>query len=195
MRSLNCKHAECISECTKAAKTLGVEAWARRCMHHETCSQGSPSFKDTPPMPIKLNMKASTMSKTGSWVVSCPDTGATSSLLKESVARARGLRWKSSGVSLTSATGQAMRVSGEAFLYAKVKGGHTRRIRVVISPDLEDDALISWSDQIKLGSCIQSGRPSFLKMHAQTRRRRHSNAEVSGRRRRTQNTLRNGQMS
>ena len=151
MRSLNCKHAECISECTEVAGTLGVKAWARRCKHHETCSQGLHSFKDTPPMPIQLSMKASIMSKKGSWVVSCPDTGATSSLLKESVARATGLRWKSSKVSLTSATGQAMKVSGEAFLYARVKGGHTRRIRVVISSDLEDDALISWSDQIKLG--------------------------------------------
>ena len=155
-RSLNCKHAECISECEAAAKTLGEEAFARRCKHQETCSQGLLNFKDTPPMPVKLSMKASTMSKKGSWVVSCPDTGATSSLLKESAARARGLQWKSSKVSLTSATGQQMRVSGEAFLYAQVKGGHTRRIRVVISPDLEDDALISWSDQIKLGVLHQN---------------------------------------
>ena len=151
MRGFNCKHAECRLECEQAAKNLGEEAYARRCKHQETCSQGLPGFKDTPSMPVQLSMKASTMSKRGSWVVSCPDTGATSSLLKESVARAKGLRWKSSKVSLTSATGQAMRVSGEAILFAKVKGGHTRRIRVVISPDLEDDALISWSDQIKLG--------------------------------------------
>ena len=72
-------------------------------------------------------------------------------MMKTSVAKANKLRWTTSKVTLSSATGQPMKVSGEAFWFARAQGGHTRRIRVVISPDLEDDALISWSDQIKLG--------------------------------------------
>ena len=91
------------------------------------------------------------MTKEGKWVVSCPDTGASASILKESVARDCGLKWHRSTVSLTSATGQNMRVSGEAIFFARVRNGHTKRIRVVISPDLEDDCLISWSDQVTLG--------------------------------------------
>ena len=150
---------ECLEKDSDREKTC-----ARRCTHEETCSQGLPTFKDTPPMPVQFSLKASSMSRRGSWVVACPDTGATSSLMKTSVAKANKLRWTTSKVTLSSATGQPMKVSGEAYWFARAQGGHTRRIRVVISPDLEDDALISWSDQIKLG-VLHHNWPAVLPEH------------------------------
>ena len=151
VRVLNCAHEDCRAECQKAEDSGEEDAFARRCRHEEFCSQGLTKFQDTPPMPIQFSTKASRMTKEGKWVVSCPDTGASASILKESVARECGLKWGRSTVSLTSATGQNMRVSGEAIFFARVKRGHTKRIRVIISPDLEDDCLISWSDQVTLG--------------------------------------------
>ena len=151
VRVLNCSHVDCREECQQAEKSGEEDAFARRCRHEEFCSQGLPRFKDTPPMPLQFSTKASKMTKEGKWVVSCPDTGASASILKESVARECGLKWGRSTVSLTSATGQNMRVSGEAIFFARVRKGHTKRIRVIISPDLEDDCLISWSDQVTLG--------------------------------------------
>ena len=150
-RVLNCAHKECTLESQEAEQLGGESAFVRRCRHEEICSQGLARFQDTPPMPVQFSMKASRMTKEGRWVISCPDTGASCSIMKESVARKCGLKWVRSKVSLSSATGQNMRVSGEAVFFARVKRGHTKRIRVVISPDLEDDCLISWSNQVDLG--------------------------------------------
>ena len=151
VRMLNCAHRECREDCQMAEEDGEEEAFARKCRHVEVCSQGLKKFTDTPPMPVQLAMKPSQMTRSGSWVISCPDTGASASILKESVAKSCRLQWAKSKVTLTSATGQAMKVSGEAHIFAKVKKGHTKKIRVIISPDLEDNCLISWSDQVLLG--------------------------------------------
>ena len=44
-----------------------------------------------------------------------------------------------------------MRVTGEAKVYAALKNGKTKHIRVIVSPDLDDTMLIGWQTQQTLG--------------------------------------------
>ena len=163
LRPLNCKHKECGKE-EKEREDRGEEdAFARLCKHHEFCTPGpgKRKFSPTPSMPLKLAMKASEMSRLGKEIISCPDSGATVTIINEEVARKNRLTWKKSKVTLTSATGASMRVSGEIKLFAKVKNGHIRQLRVVVSPDLADDMLVSWSDQVMLG-VLHSAWPAVI---------------------------------
>ena len=70
-------------------------------------------------MPIKLSMKANEMRKSGKEVDSCPDSGATVTIINKDFAKEHKLKWKKSKVTLTSATGAKMKVSGELVLFAK----------------------------------------------------------------------------
>ena len=153
LRPLNCKHKDCREEEKEREKNGEEDAFARLCKHHEFCTPapGKKKFSPTPPMPVRLSMKASEMKRQGKEIVSCPDSGATVTILNEERARENKLRWRKSKVTLTSATGAPMRVSGETTLFAKVKNGHIKQLRVVVSPDLADDMLVSWSDQVLLG--------------------------------------------
>ena len=44
-----------------------------------------------------------------------------------------------------------MKVIGEAKVYAALKHGKTKMIRVIVSPDLEDAMLLGWRSQKTLG--------------------------------------------
>ena len=68
-------------------------------------------------MPIKLSMKANEMRKSGKEVDSCPDSGATVTIINKDFAKEHKLKWKKSKVTLTS--GAKMKVSGELVLFAK----------------------------------------------------------------------------
>ena len=163
LRPLNCKHKDCREEELEKEKMGEEDAFARLCKHHEFCTPGpgKRKFSPTPPMPVRLAMKASEMFREGKDIISCPDSGATVTILNEEVARRNKLRWKKSKVTLTSATGASMRVSGETTLFAKVRKGHIKQLRVVVSPDLADDMLVSWSDQVLLG-VLHSNWPEVI---------------------------------
>merc|ERR1719239_56660 len=66
------------------------------------------------------------------------------------------LKWKQSRVTLRNASGAKMRVSGEATVYAALRNGKTKHIRVIVSPDLDDTMLIGWQTQQVLGMLPKS---------------------------------------
>ena len=45
------------------------------------------------------------------------------------------IKWKPSRVTLRNASGASMKVIGEAKVYAALKHGKTKMIRVIVSPD------------------------------------------------------------
>ena len=61
------------------------------------------------------------------------------------------IKWKPSRVTLRNASGASMKVIGEAKVYAALKHGKTKMIRVIVSPDLEDEMLLGWRSQKTLG--------------------------------------------
>ena len=62
----------------------------------------------------------------------CPDTGASCNIISEKEARRMRLKWKQSRVTLRNASGAKMRVSGEATVYAALRNGKTKHIRLNI---------------------------------------------------------------
>ena len=86
----------------------------------------------------------------------CPDTGASCNIISEKEARRMRLKWKQSRVTLRNASGAKMRVSGEATVYAALRNGKTKHIRVIVSPDLDDTMLIGWQTQQVLGMLPKS---------------------------------------
>ena len=67
-------------------------------------------------------------------------------IINKEVAKEHKLKWKKSKVTLTSATGAEMKVSGEMVLFAKVKNGQRR----------------------KKQNFLQNGRKNFLKLSKST---------------------------
>ena len=67
--------------------------------------------------------------------------------MKLSVAKMLGIPYKPSKVRLKNASGKRMEVVGEAMIFMSVRNGPVRRVRIIITPHLTDDLLISWSDQ------------------------------------------------
>ena len=61
------------------------------------------------------------------------------------------LKWHTSRVTLTNASGASMKVEGEARVYAAAEDGKTKAICVIVSPDLVDSMLLGWQSQISLG--------------------------------------------
>ena len=66
------------------------------------------------------------------------------------------LKLKKTKVTLQNASGSRMKVSGECIVYAAAPGGKTRRIRVIVSPDLRDKMLLGWRAQKLLGLLHES---------------------------------------
>ena len=112
------------------------------------CSS-SDSMLPTPTVEIK--MRNGPCLRQAKICEACPDTGATANILAERAARRMGIRWRPSRVTLKNASGASMKVIGEAKVYAALKHGKTKMIRVIVSPDLEDEMLLGWRSQKTLG--------------------------------------------
>ena len=104
----------------------------------------------TPTVEVKISPKAATNKRQGKNLKSVPDTGASISCMKLKVAKMLGIPYKPSKVRLKNASGKRMEVVGEALVFMSVRNGPVRRVRIIITPHLTDDLLISWSDQKKL---------------------------------------------
>ena len=116
-----------------------------------TCRQGvEMSSSPTPPIDLEVMAKASQRSPK-KLRNSIPDTGCTSTVIKSAEAAKLKLKIdKNMEINLTDATGKQMRTDGIATMFVKTVHGATRRIKAIVSPDLADSCLISWSDLITL---------------------------------------------
>ena len=114
--AFNCRHTDCWLDGEERERQGQKDAFARLGKHKWcTLAPGKKKCSPTPPMPVRLSIKAGSMIKEGKEIVSCPDTGATVTIVNEDVARENKLKWK------TSATGAPMRVCVETTLFAKVR--------------------------------------------------------------------------
>ena len=134
----------------RTVTTVKVKAAAKRVVT-ATCRQGVElSSSPTPPIELEVMAKASQRSPK-KLRKSIPDTGCTSTVIKSAEAERLKLKInKDVEINLTDATGKQMRTDGIATMYVKTAHGATRRIEAIVSPDLADSCLISWSDLIKL---------------------------------------------
>ena len=115
----------------------------------------------TPTINVKISSKAADNKRQGEETESVPDTGATITCMKLSVAKKLRIKYKPSKVRLKNASGKRMEVVGEAKVFMSVKNGPVRRIRVIITTKMTDDLLISWSDQ-KLLSILPESWPEVM---------------------------------
>ena len=127
-----------------------VRATAKRVVT-ATCRQGVElSSCPTPPIDLEVMAKASQRSPK-KLRNSIPDTGCTSTVVKSKEAARLKLKIdKDVTINLTDATGKHMKTDGIATMFVKTVHGATRRIEAIVSPDLADSCLISWSDLITL---------------------------------------------
>ena len=88
--------------------------------------------------------------------MACPDTGASCNVLNEKEAKRVKLKLKKTKVTLLNASGASMKVTGECVIYAAAPEGKTKRIRVIVSPDLVDTMLLGWRSQKLLGILHES---------------------------------------
>ena len=83
---------------------------------------------------------------------SCPDTGATKSIIKASIVRDKKLKLLPSGdSSLRDAQGVYMKVEGKVRVYVSIRGGKKLLIEAIVSSSLADNFLLCWRDQKRLG--------------------------------------------
>ena len=114
------------------------------------------SMISTPKAALKMSMGPSLRSLPYKPCQACPDTGASCNVLNELEARRMKLQLKRSKVSLTNASGGEMKVVGECEVYTAALNGRTRKIRVIVSPDLVDNMLLGLQSQKFLGILHQS---------------------------------------
>mgnify|MGYP003320628885 CR=1 FL=1 len=136
---------------SKGRRTVTTVKAAAKRVVTATCRQGVElSSSPTPPIDLEVMAKASQRSPK-KLRNSIPDTGCTSTVIKSTEAARLKLKIdKDVEINLTDATGKQMRTDGIATMFVKTAHGATRRIRAIVSPDLADSCLISWSDLITL---------------------------------------------
>ena len=129
------------------------------------CSARS-KHSETPTVNVKISTKAADNRRQGEDLESVPDTGASITCMKLSVAKRLRIKFKPSKVRLKNASGKRMEVVGEAKIFMSVKNGPVRRVRIIITTQLTDDLLISWSDQ-KLLSILPASWPEVVTHEAE----------------------------
>ena len=112
-----------------------------------TCASVGGASKPTPRVTLTLKARGCDSFD----FPSCPDTGATRSIIAHDLCRRRGVKWsRSTRESLFAANGTRMRVSGSVKLYAQFQG-QPATIDALVTPDISNDILVSWHDLAALG--------------------------------------------
>ena len=126
--------------------------FAKQCKAEECEGHVCSSLDSMIPTPtVQIKLKNGPYLRGAKMCEACPDTGASCNVLSEKEARRMHIKCQGSKVTLKNASGVAMRVVGETKVYAALRNGKTKHIRVIISPDLEDTMLIGWRTQKTLG--------------------------------------------
>ena len=126
--------------------------FAKQCIAEECEEHFCSTVEKMAPTPtVDIRMSNGPCLRNAAVCESCPDTGASCNIISEKEARRMRIKWNASRVTLRNASGGKMRVSGESKVYAALKNGKTKHIRVIVSPDLDDTMLIGWQTQQALG--------------------------------------------
>ena len=101
---------------------------------------------------VKMDFSTQPNSRASFSIHSCPDTGATKSIIKASIVRDKKLKLLPSGdSSLRDAQGIFMKVDGKVRVYVSIRGGGKLLIEAIVSSSLADNFLLCWRDQKRLG--------------------------------------------
>ena len=101
---------------------------------------------------VQMDFSTQPNSRASFSIHSCPDTGATKSIIKASIVRDKKLKLLPSGdSSLRDAQGVYMKVDGKVRVYVSIRGGEKLLIEAIVSSSLADNFLLCWRDQKRLG--------------------------------------------
>ena len=102
---------------------------------------------------VKLDFSSHPASRISFSIHSCPDTGATISIMKASIAKQKNMKKISSGISnLMDAQGVFMKVEGKVRIFVSIRGGGKKLlVEAIVSSSLADNFLLCWKDQKRLG--------------------------------------------
>ena len=104
-----------------------------------------------PTPPIGIGVKTIRSQKTRVKVYAIPDTGCTATVINSKVAAKCKLKVdKNVDINLSDAAGKRMKTHGMATMFINAIDGTTKKIEAIVSPDLTDPCLVSWSDLIQL---------------------------------------------
>ena len=101
---------------------------------------------------VQMDFSTKPNSRISFSIHSCPDTGATKSVIRAGIVRDKKLQILPSGdASLRDAQGVYMKVEGKVRVYVSIRGGKKVLIEALVSSSLADNFLLCWRDQKSLG--------------------------------------------
>ena len=104
-----------------------------------------------PTPPIGIGVRNSRSQRTRAKIYAILDTGCTATIINSKVAAQCKLKVdKNVDINLSDAAGKRMKTHGMTSMFIKAIDGTTKKIEAIVSPDLTDPCLVSWSDLIRL---------------------------------------------
>ena len=107
---------------------------------------------------VKVDFSTHPNSRSSFSIHSCPDTGATISIIKAIIVKEKKLKLLDSGISsLRDAQGIFMKVDGKVRVYVSNRGGGGKLlVEAIVSSSLADNFLLCWKDQQRLGILLNA---------------------------------------
>lgn len=149
----------CMSSSKKPTKISSVEATVDAVEDEPPTYSSSTEGKPTPRLLVTLSPGPGPGGTriTLKQIRALPDSGAARSLLNSRIAQKMGLVAQDTNLRLIAANGTSLETLGTAFIQVSTKTS-SLLINAVITPDINDDLIIGWSDLINL-KCLPQTFP------------------------------------